>query len=97
MAWRTRTANVGTRERYTEDVRMLAEQYGYLEDCPFVTELATLEAGKPVIVAHGYLIDTEPMHAPFVLEPDGRHPASRGLRCTPRRPRARSGRLARVA
>lgn len=39
---------------------------------PFLARLEALEAGRPVVVQHGYEIDLlPPFSGPFVLEPDG--------------------------
>jgi hypothetical protein len=58
----------GVRERLIAHERDMIATYGLLWPRGL---LARLEAGEPVIVHHGYMLDLPPDAGPFVVEPDG--------------------------
>jgi hypothetical protein len=71
MALRPRAASTGVRDRYTAEIRHLAESYGHIPGCPWPDELARLEAGERVIV-QGWEIDLGGNNMQrYAIEPDG--------------------------
>ena len=70
-----RRRNAGTaRATYLKWLQLLEGLYGRGRfGCSWAAEIAAIQAGKPVVVQHGYEIDLlPPFSGPFCLESDAR-------------------------